>query len=365
MSESEESGSEEKSFDASETKVKKSRDKGETPQSTEANTLMLYIGLAVSIVIFGKLVASNALISLSSMLEYPEDMSKALLDSQTARFGGNGAAEFLWKPILALGPVFMLLILAIIVSLVLQRAIVVAPSKLKPKLSRLSPISNAKQKYGMTGMVEFGKRFFKLAFISSVAMFFFFTLLKELPGMSAIPYALIVPEMYKSALQLILFMIIAMGLITLVDLPYSWFAHMKKLRMTFKEVKDESKESEGDPHLKGERRRRAIALSQATMLNDVVMADVIIVNPTHYAVALKWQREQKTVPVLLAKGVDELAARIRQKAKENDIPIHSDPPCARSIYAGVEVGDVIKPEHYAAVAASIHFADSLKRKGYE
>ena len=365
MSENEDSGAEEKSFDASETKIRKSRDKGDTPQSTEANTLMLYMGLAVAIVIFGKSVASNALISLSSMLEYPGDMGKALLDSKTAKFGQNGASEFLWKPVMALGPIFMLLILGIIVSLVLQRAIVVAPSKLMPKLSRLSPVSNAKQKYGMTGMVEFGKRCFKLAFISSVAMYFFFTLLKQLPGMSAIPYALIVPEMNKAALQLILFMIIAMGLITLVDLPYAWFAHMKKLRMTLKEIKDESKESEGDPHLKGERRRRAMALSQATMMNDVAKADVIIVNPTHYAVALKWDREQKMVPVLLAKGVDELAFRIRKKAKENNIPIHSDPPCARSIYAGVEVGGVIKPEHYAAVAASIHFADSLKRKGYE
>lgn len=365
MSENEESGAEEKSFDASETKIRKSREKGDTPQSTEANTLMLYIGLAVAIVIFGKAVASNALISLSSMLEHPGDMSRALLNSKTARFGENGASEFLWKPVMALGPIFMLLILAIIVSLVLQRAVVVAPSKLKPKLSRISPVSNAKQKYGMTGMVEFGKRFFKLAFISSVALFFFYTLLKKLPGMSAIPHALIVPEMNKTALQLIMFMIIAMGLITLVDLPYAWFAHMKKLRMTFKEIKDENKESEGDPHLKGERRRRAIALSQATMINDVAQADVIIVNPTHYAVALKWQREQKTVPVLMAKGVDELAARIRKKADENNIPIYSDPPCARSIYAGVEVGEVIKPEHYAAVAASIHFADSLKSKGYE
>lgn len=365
MSENEESGAEEKSFDASETKVRKSREKGDTPQSTEANTLMLYIGLAVAIVIFGKAIATNALISLSSMLEHPNDMGDALLNSQSARFGQNGASEFLWKPILALGPVFMLLILAIVVSLVLQRAVVFAPSKIKPKLSRLSPISNAKQKYGTTGMVEFGKRFFKLAFIASVAMFFFFTLLKELPGMSAISPALIIPEMNKAALQLIVFMIIALGLIALVDLPYAWFAHMKKLRMTFKEIKDENKESEGDPHLKGERRRRALALSQATMINDVAKADVIIVNPTHYAVALKWEREQKTVPVLLAKGVDELAFRIRKKADENNIPIHSDPPCARSIYAGVEVGDVIKPEHYAAVAASIHFADSLKRKGYE
>jgi len=364
MAENEDSGSAEKSFDASETKIKKSRDQGDTPQSMEANTLFLYTGLFIAVLMFGKTVAFDTLLSLSGMLEHPEDIGANLLLGEKSNTGGDNASGLLWSPLLAFGPLFLLLIIAVIASLVIQRAIVFAPSKLKPKISRLSPISNAKQKYGPNGMFEFGKRFFKLCFIAVIGGIFFYKLILVLPGEAAMPTNLIVPEMHRVALELIFYMMLAVGFITLFDLPYMQFSHLKKLRMTFQEIKDESKESEGDPHMKSERRARAIALSQNGMLAEVMKADVVIVNPTHYAVALKWDRGQKTVPVLLAKGVDEIAARIREQAKLHDVPIYSDPPCARSIYAGVEIGDLIKPEHYAAVAASIHFADSLKPKSY-
>jgi flagellar biosynthetic protein FlhB len=364
LSDNEESGSEEKAFDASETKIKKSREKGDTPQSMEANTLFLYVGLLVAILVFGKAVAFDTLLSLSGMLEHPEDIGANLLLGEKSRPGGNDASDLLWSPIAAFAPLFLLLILAVLSSLVLQRSIVFAPSKLKPKLSRLSPISNAKEKYGPRGMFEFGKRFFKLCFIAVIGGVFFYNLIIVLPGESAIPTNLIVPEMHKIAMQLIFYMVVAVALITLIDLPYMQFSHLKKLRMTMKEIKDENKDSEGDPHMKSQRRSRAIALSRSSMLNDVLAADVVIVNPTHYAVAIKWDRGQKSVPVLLAKGVDEIAFQIRQRAKMHDIPIYSDPPCARSVYAGVEIGEPIKPEHYAAVAASIHFADSLKPSEY-
>ncbi len=360
----ENSGSEEKSFDASETKVKKSREKGDTPQSMEANTLFLYVGLGIAILMFGQNIAFKSLMSLTGMLSHPEDIGASLLLGEKSDTGGDDASWLIWDPIIAFIPFFLLLIVAVLASLVLQRAIVFAPSKIQPKLSRLSPISNAKQKYGPNGMFEFLKRLFKLTFIAVIGGLFFYKLILTLPGEAAMPPNLIVPEMNRVALQLIMFMTIALVFITLIDLPYMQFSHMKKLRMTLKEVRDENKDSEGDPHMKSERRARAIALSQSSMINDVLSADVVIVNPTHYAVALKWDRDQKTVPILLAKGVDEIAFRIRQKAKLNDIPIHSDPPCARSIYATVEIGETIKPEHYAAVAASIHFADSLKRPSY-
>lgn len=363
MADENDDGSQEKSFDASESKIRKSREKGDTPQSTEANTLMLYIGLALSIVLIGPSVGSRSLISLSSFLEYPEDIGAHFL-LREGRAPITQLDSIAIAPILAIFPVFGILIAVILVSLIVQQAIVFAPEKLKPKLSRISPISNVKQKYGGQGMVEFGKRFFKLSFITIVAGFFFFSLLKTLPGMSAIAPANILPEMQDVALSLTLYMSVAMALITLFDLPYSRFAHLKKLRMTLKEVKDEAKESEGDPHMKSARRRQAMSMSQSTMLQDIVGADVVIVNPTHYAVALKWDRSKKSVPVCVAKGVDEMALRIRQRAQLYKVAIHSDPPCARSLYATIEIGDSINPEHYAAVAASIHFADSLKPKVY-
>jgi flagellar biosynthetic protein FlhB len=239
---------------------------------------------------------------------------------------------------------------------------VFAPEKIKPKLSKLSLISNAKQKYGMDGMVEFLKKFFKMMFVAAIAIIFFYQAYFYLPSMSFLPASQILPQMRETALTITFFVLIPTGLIALVDWPYAKFSHMKKLRMSFQELKDEQKESEGDPYMKMARRERARAISQNQMIQDVKKADVVIVNPTHYAVALKWDRDAGEVPICLAKGTDGLAAQIREQAELHDVAIHSDPPAARSLHATVEVGEPIRPEHYAAVAAAIHYADKLRKQ---
>ena len=350
----------EKNFEASESKIKKSRNKGDTPQSTEANTFMLYAGFLVVILIAGGAVMRKLFSSLSIMLVRPSELGHMVLQDQNA-----GPFKNILRSIFAAtSPVFLIPIIFILMSLIVQQAIVVAPDKIKPKLSRISPISNAKQKYGPDGMVEFLKRFAKLSFISTIAGLFFYQAFFEFAGLSAMTTHSLLAEMKNVALKLILYMLIATALITFIDLPYARFAHMKKLRMTLQEVKDESKENEGDPHMKRARRMRAEEISKSNILRDVAKADVIIVNPTHYAVALEWSRDKGAVPLCVAKGVDEMAMRIRERAKLHNIPIHSNPPCARSLHAMVEIGEGIKPEHYAAVAAAIHFADKMRPKPY-
>ena len=360
MSEGADNDGQEKSFDASETKIRQSREKGDTPQSKEANTFMLYAGLTVAIIMFGGAVTEKLFTELSMMLTRPAALGEMVLQGQE----GSAFTDILGGIVLAISPMFLIPIVFIISSLVVQQAVVIAPEKLKPKLSRLSIVSNAKEKYGMTGMVEFFKRLFKMSFIAVIAGIFFYQAFFNLAGLSTMPAHYLLIEMKEEALLLLFYMLIATAAITLVDLPYARFAHLKKLRMTFQEIKDEAKESEGDPHMKRARRSRAEAISRSTMLRDVATADVIIVNPTHYAVALKWSRDTGEVPMCVAKGVDELAMRIRERANLHGIPIHSDPPCARSLHALVEVGEGIKYEHYAAVAAAIHFADKSKTDPY-
>ena len=124
---------------------------------------------------------------------------------------------------------------------------------------------------------------------------------------------------------------------------------------------DETKKQEGDPHMKQQRRERGTQIAMNKMLCDVPNADVIVVNPTHYAVALKWNRDGGEVPVCVAKGVDEVAGRIREIAAENAVPIYSDPPTARALHATVEIGAPILPDHYRAVAAAIRFADRMRQ----
>lgn len=360
MSESGEDSSQEKSFDATETKIRKSREKGDTPQSTEANTLMLYVGVAIAIVLAGGFGAMNIFSGLSTLFAYPDKIGGDLLLSQD----GTALKDVFARISFGVLPLFALPFVFVLLSLILQRAVIFSPSKLKPKLSKISPVSNAKQKYGANGMVEFGKRFAKLIFITIISGLFFTGAFFTLPNLSAMPALMLMAEIKDVTLTLLFYMIGAMAVLTFIDLPYSQFAHLKKLRMTLQEIRDENKDSEGDPHLKGERRARARAISQGTMMRDVATADVIVVNPTHYAVALKWSRAPSSAPICVAKGVDGVALQIRTRAKQHNIPIHSDPPCARSIHALVEIGETIRPEHFAAVAAAIHFADQLKPKSY-
>ncbi len=360
MSEGGDDSSQEKSFDATETKIRKSREKGDTPQSTEANTLLLYLGVFIAIFLAGGYGATKIFTSMTSLLAYPDRISSSLLLS------GDGSALFdVMRGIGAgLFPLFLLPFCVLIMSLIVQQAVVFAPTKLKPKLSKISPISNAKQKYGGNGMVEFGKRFAKLIFITVIAGIFFAGTFFTLPSLASLPAIMIMIEIRSVTMTLLLYMIGAMAVLTLIDLPYVRFAHLKKLRMTLQEIRDENKDSEGDPHMKSARRARAQAISQSTMMRDVATADVIIVNPTHYAVALKWARTPGSAPICVAKGTDDVALQIRQRAKLHAVPIHSDPPCARSLHALVEIGETIKAEHFSAVAAAIHFADQLKPKSY-
>jgi len=297
---------------------------------------------------------------MTSLMTYPDQFGSSLLLSGDATalydvMRGIGAGLF---------PLFILPFSVLILSLVVQQAIVFAPTKIQPKLSKISPISNAKQKYGGDGMMEFGKRFAKLIFITVIAGIFFAGTFFTLPSLASLPAIMIMIEIKYVTMTLLLYMIGAMAVLTLIDLPYVRFSHLKKLRMTLQEMRDENKESEGDPHMKSARRARAQAISQSSMMRDVGTADVVIVNPTHYAVALKWDRTPGSAPICVAKGTDAVAFQIRQRAKLHNVAIHSDPPCARSIHALVEIGEVIKAEHFSAVAAAIHFADQLKPKSY-
>ena len=156
--------------------------------------------------------------------------------------------------------------------------------------------------------------------------------------------------------------VILSALIGTLDFAFQIRDHARKNKMSYQEMKDEIKESEGDLGFKSARRQRGQEIAMNTMLADAAEADVIIVNPTHYAVALKWSRMKGEAPICVAKGVDIVAARIREVANENSVPIHSDPPTARAIFASVNLGDQILPDHYKPVASAIRFAEAIRRK---
>lgn len=247
----------------------------------------------------------------------------------------------------------------ILLGLVSQRTLLFTPSKLQPKISRISVLKNTKNKFGRGGLFEFAKSFVKLLVFSlCLALFlnFNFNVIVGAAGASERGAILILFDLMSSFLSLA---VLIAASVAVIDHGWQLMEHQRKNRMSHKELRDESKDSEGDPHLKQARRMRAQEVALNQMMGDVPFADVIIVNPTHYAVALKWEGAQSKAPVCVAKGTDDIAMRIRAVGKESNVAIHSDPPTARAIFSVVKIGQEISQEHYAAVA--IRFAETLKQ----
>jgi len=349
----------EKTLAASEQKLKKARTKGDIPISTELNTLMLYIGVSVTIILLAGTVGKGILTVLQGMFERPEWVAQSFLGPIENPLPGR-----IFRTLgLALFPFFALPAVFVLLSLIAQRAVVFSPSKIKPKLNKLSPIANAKKKYGAGGLGEFLKSFAKLCLIAVTASLFLRREFLSLPAYSDLHANLLPNLLIEQTLLLLLYIIVGAAFIAAIDLPAKLLSHQKKMRMTLQEAKDERKESEGDPYQKQRRRQKAEEIAKTTMLQDVTGASVVIVNPQHYAVALKWDRSSGEAPKCVAKGVDNMAFRIRERAKLAGVAIYENPPTARALFAQTNIGEIIPFEHYAAVAAAIHYADRLSQKG--
>ena len=353
---SEEDGAE-KSYEPSQKKLDDARKRGEVPKSTDLATAAGYGGLILAAMAFGAGSITQMGGTMVALIDRPEALAPLFME------GGAGAPGQL---ILELaGPIlpwFAVPAALVLLSFIAQRALVFAPEKLAPKLNRISPIETAKQKFGRAGLFEFLKSFVKLAIYSLVLGLYLWAQLPRMLTTMQLEPQQIGAELADLTLGLLFIVLLVSAVIGIVDALFQHAEHLRKNRMTRKEMTDEMKESEGDPYMKQQRRNRAIELATGQMLADVPEASVVVVNPTHYAVALKWDRGAPGAPVCVAKGVDEIAARIRERAMEHGVPIHSDPPTARALYADVKIGEEIRPEHYQAVAAAIRFAERIRRK---
>lgn len=259
-------------------------------------------------------------------------------------------------------PLFLLPALCALLAVLGQRGLTFSADKLMPKWSRLNPIANAKRRFGGAGLFDFGKSSVKLLLVGGLLGWF---------GLRHLPQILLSAQLEAPMVTVLLmdliraFLILICGItVAIGGLDYLWqhFDHIRRNRMSRQEMVDEYRESEGDPHMKGQRRQRALAIATNRMLADVPKADVVLVNPTHYAVALKWNRASGRAPICLAKGTDAVAARIREAAQAAGVPIHSDPPTARALYASIDIGREINPEHYAPVAAAIRYGERMRQR---
>ena len=345
--------SDDKQFEPSQKKLDDARRKGDIPRSTDLITAASYGGLLLVAISVGPGAADSLGQALAGFLA----RSDVLAETGRPVFGALLQEVFGSTLPWFAGPMALALL-----AILGQRGLVFAPSKLEPKLSRISPISVAKQKFGRAGLFEFFKSFVKLLIYSVILGVYLSSQMPRMLQALQLEPALVVAELGRLTVGLLAIVLVVALALGVIDLTFQRAEHIRKNRMSRKELMDELKHSEGDPHMKQQRRQRGIEIAMNQMLANVPEADVVIVNPTHYAVALQWDRSSPGAPVCVAKGVDEIAAKIREVASEHAIPIHSDPPTARALHASVDIGDEISPDHYAPVAAAIRFAEMVRRK---
>ncbi len=347
-----------KQHEPTQKKLDDARKKGDVPRSADVGTAASYAGFLAVATVFGAGLLKDLGATLAGLLDRAGPLSEEVFSS-----GGQNVFGGLIVDVSAHVAPWMLVPALLVLGLnIALRSFTVGLEKLKPKLSRIDPMSNAKNKFGRSGLFEFAKSFVKLTIYSVILGMFLWSVLPEMLETLALTPALVTVVLLKLGVRFFSLVLVVALVIGGVDFLWQHAEHMRKNRMSRKEIMDEAKSNEGDPQLKQQRRQRGYDIAMNQMLADVPDADVVVVNPEHYAVALKWSRLPGEAPVCVAKGVDEIAAKIREAAMEAGVPIHRDPPTARAIHATVEIGQEIRPEHYQAIAAAIRFAEQMRAR---
>ena len=347
-----------KEFDPTQRKLDEARKSGDVPKSADLTTAAAQVGLLVCLLGAG----GYSVVRIGTLLEGL--LGDAARESD-AIFGGGQQPFFgglLAGLALPLAPWFAVPAAAAVAAIVVQQGFAVSADKLLPKLSRISPLANARNKFGANGLFDFAKSVVKLVVIALGLFWFLLGRLPQLLQTAAMPGIAGLGVLVDTLADFLFLAVAIAGTIGAIDLLWQRYSHRQKLRMSRKELQDEMKHNEGDPHLKQERRQRGYDIATNRMLQEVPKSDVVIVNPEHYAVALKWDRLPGRAPVCVAKGVDEVAARIRERAQIAGVPIHRDPPTARALFATTALGAQIAPDHYRTVAVAIRFAEQIRAR---
>ncbi|MDP2696692.1 flagellar biosynthesis protein FlhB [Thalassospira sp.] len=345
-----------KTEDPTSKKLEDARKKGQVATSKEVgNFMMLFAGALVMVMLAPGLASSVSDMSLK-FIQRPHEFHVDPESLQTLMGG------VLWDMLLVLGLPFALFMFFAMAGSLVQNGLVISGEKIKPDISKLNPLKGAKNIFSMKNMVEFVKNITKITVVGAVLGF---VIVPELMDVELYPQ-LSVDEMLARLYEMLVILMIAAVCLTAViagaDLAYQKYEFNKSMKMSRQEIKDEFKQTEGSPEIKAKVRQIRMQRAQRRMMQNVPSADVVITNPTHYAVALKYDGGAMTAPVCLAKGQDNIALKIREVADEHKIPIIENAPVARALYATVEIDQEIPPEHYKAVAEIISYVFRLRGK---
>ena len=342
-----------KTEDPTQKRLDDAQDRGDVAKSQEVNTWFMIAGATLVLSTFSGSIGG---------IQIP--LRNLIANSWMFRADGPGllalAQSLEYVVIAALGVPLLMLALAAIAGNMVQHRLVWSGESLKPKLSKVSPAAGAKRIFGKQAAANFAKGVFKLIALGAVMTAILWPERHRLESMMHFDPAEILGVTTSLTLQLMGAVVAMLAVVAIADYFFQYRQWHERQKMSLQEMKEEFKQSEGDPHVKGRIRQLRQARMKKRMMAAVPKASVIITNPTHYAVALSYERGM-SAPVCVAKGVDTIALKIREVAGEHDIPIVENVPLARALYATVEIDDEIPVEHYHAVAEIIGYVMGIRR----
>jgi flagellar biosynthetic protein FlhB len=337
------------------THKKPKHEQGQVAKSQEVNNLFMILALTLSVVVFAGGIARDIVNMSLPFIETPD-----LVPTDIGHLTTMGWKLFGMILLAGAAPLVIALFAAFGAGY-LQFGLILSSESMMPSLSKISPLAGLKRIFSMRSLSEFLKGLLKLAIVGAIVYMVVTPSVGELHKLIGMEIAQLLAVITKLLTRLLFTVLSAMVVITLFDVFYQRYEHIKGLRMSRQEIKDEMRESEGDPIVKGRLRQLRMERARKRMMAEVPKADVVVTNPTHYAVALKYDAQMAS-PKVVAKGVDKVAQKIREIAAENDVPVVENPPLARGLYAAVDVDQEITPEFYKAVAEVIGYIYKLKRR---
>ena len=337
-------------------RLERAREQGDTIKSTELATFILLGGGALAIAMFGQYTAIGLAKALQIFLEQPEAMS---VDGAGLASIGRGLFVQLG---ITLAPIFGTMMLASLAGHLVQGLPTFNASKIMPDFSKVSPLAGFKRMFGLEGWMNLLKGLAKMGVVGLAMWTQLWPERNHMEFMLNQTAAQMAGEMSHLLFKVLMAALSALAVIAGFDYFFQRMQFMSRNRMSKQEIKEEYKQNEGDPHIKSKIRQLRQERSRKRMMAAVPTATVVIMNPTHYAVALKYESGKMAAPICVAKGVDALALRIRAVAEDSGVAVVENPPLARALHAVVEIDEPVPPEHFKAVAQVIGYVFRLKGK---
>ncbi len=330
-------------------KLQEARKKGDVAKSQEIPSWLLLATSVLVMAAFSGPLASH----LSAWLQtYFTQAQSMVLDGPNIQALAGSVVFGIFG---SLGLIIGILMVAGAAGHLLQQGFMWAPDKIQPKLSKLSPIEGFKRLFGMQSLVNFAKGIGKMTLVGVVSVAVVWPRRDVLMTLPYLDLVALLPLIREVSLVLLIAAVSVFALIAAADYFYQRHSFLERMKMSRKDIRDEMKNTEGDPHVRARLRQIRTERSRQRMMQAVPDATVVIANPTHFAVALKYEEDGTPAPICVAKGVDDLALRIRKLAEESGVPVIEDPPLARALHAHTELDQEIPEEHFRAVAKILGF----------